>query len=41
MMIEKEKYRDYWTELTKSQHKMETYVILNREYTVAGYLTSV
>ena len=41
MMKEKEKYRDYWTELTKSHNKMETYVTLNREYTAATYLTTV
>ena len=40
-MKEKEKDRDYWTELTKSQNKIETYVTLNREYTVATYLTTV
>lgn len=36
-----EKYRYYWAELTKSQNKMETYVALNRKYTVETYLTPV
>ena len=41
MIKEKEKYIDYWTELIESQNKMETYVALNRQYTVAAYLTTV
>ena len=40
-MKEKEKYRDHWAKLTKSQNKLETYVSLNRQYTVANYLTTV
>ena len=36
-----ENYRKYWTELTKSQNKKETYVALNRQYSVATYLTTV
>ena len=41
IMKEKEKYRDHWAKLTKSQNKLETYVSLNRQYTVANYLTTV
>ena len=32
---------NYWTEIIESQSKMETYVALNRQYTVAVYLTKV
>ena len=41
IMKEKEKYRDPWAKLTKSQNKLEKYVSLNRQYTVANYLTTV
>ena len=41
MMKEKEIYIGYWTELIESQSKMETYASLNRQYTVAAYLTTV
>ena len=34
-------YIDYWTELIQYQNKMETYVALNSQYTVAAYLTTV
>ena len=40
-MKEKEKYRDHRTKLTKSQNKVETYVALNRQNTVATYLTTL
>uniref|UniRef100_A0A671YR74 ribonuclease H n=1 Tax=Sparus aurata TaxID=8175 RepID=A0A671YR74_SPAAU len=38
---EKEKYTTYWNDITRSQHKLETYLTLNRQYTVAEYLTTV
>ena len=38
---EKDKCITYWNELTQSQHKLETYLALNRQYTVADYLTTV
>ena len=31
----------HWKELTKKQSKLECYLALNREYTVAEYLTTV
>ncbi len=40
MTIQKEKYRDYWTKLVKSQNNMETHAALNKEYTVTAYLTT-
>src|SRR4029434_5049995 len=40
-MKEKEKYRDHWAKRTESQNKLQTYVSLNRRYTVATYLTPV
>lgn len=38
---EKDKYITYWNQLTQSQHKLETYLALNRQYTVADYLSTV
>ena len=37
----KEKYTSYWNYITHSQHKVEIYLTLNRQYTVAEYLTTV
>ena len=34
-------YWTHWKELTKKQSKLECYLALNREYTVAEYLTTV
>ena len=34
-------YLTHWKELTKKQSKLECYSALNREYTVAEYLTTV
>ena len=38
---EKEKYITYWNDITRSNHKLETYLTLNRQYTVAEYPTTV
>ena len=38
---QKENYIDYWKDITKSQSKLECYLALNRQYTVADYLTTV
>ena len=38
---ERENYLTYWTETTKRQNKLQCYVALNREYTVANYLSTV
>ena len=38
---EKEKYKTNWNDITCSQHQLETYLTLNRQYTVAEYLTTV
>ena len=37
----KDNYLTHWEELTKKQSKLECYLALNREYTVAEYLTTV
>ncbi len=36
---EKEKYVTYWNDVTQSQHKLETYVTLNKQYTEASTVT--
>ena len=41
MRKEKEQYITYWNDITRSQHQLETYLTLNRQYTVAEYLTIV
>ena len=41
MRKQKDNYLTHWKELTKKQSKLECYWALNREYTVAEYLTTV
>ena len=41
MSIQKDNYLTDWKELTKTLSKLECYLALNREYTVAEYLTTV
>ena len=41
MRKQKDNFLIHWTELTKKQSKLECYLALNREYTVAEYLTTV
>ena len=41
MSKQKANYLTYWKELTKKQSKLECYLALNKEYTVAEYLTTV
>src|SRR4029434_2539794 len=36
-----EYYLTYWTETTTRQNNLQCYVALNREYTVANYLSTV
>ena len=38
---QKEKYLAHWKESTKNQSKLACYLSLNRDYTVAEYLTTV
>ncbi len=38
---EKHKYITHWTNSIKNQHKLECYSALNREYTMASYLSAV
>ena len=38
---EKEKYINYWTSTTKTQSKFQCYSDLNRQYTLAEYLTTM
>ncbi len=38
---EKDKYITHWTNTIKNQHKLECYSALNREYTMASYLSTV
>ncbi len=38
---EKHKYVTHWTNTIKNQHKLECYSALNREYTMASYLSTV
>ena len=38
---EKENYINYWTSTTKTQSKLQCYSDLNRQYTLAEYLTTV
>uniref|UniRef100_A0A9J8AFQ2 ribonuclease H n=1 Tax=Cyprinus carpio carpio TaxID=630221 RepID=A0A9J8AFQ2_CYPCA len=38
---EKDKYVTHWTNTIKNQHKLECYSALNREYTMANYLSTV
>ena len=38
---QREHYLAHWKEATKNQSKLECYLALNREYTTAGYLTTV
>ncbi len=37
---QKENFINYWNEITKSQSELEFYLTLNRECTVAGYLST-
>ena len=37
----KENYINYWTCTTQTQNKLQCYLALNRQYTVANYLTAV
>ena len=41
MRKQKDNYLTHWKEFTKKQDKLECYLALNREYTVAEYLTTV
>ena len=41
MRKQKDHYLTHWKELTKNKSKLECYLALNREYTVAEYLTIV
>ena len=41
MKKQKDNYLSHWKESTKKQSKLECYLALNREYTVAEYLTTV
>ncbi len=38
---EKHNYVTHWTNTIKNQHKLECYSALNREYTMASYLSTV
>ena len=38
---QKQKYENYWLETTKTQSKLNCYLALNRQYTVAEYLSTV
>ncbi len=38
---ERNKYVTHWTNTIKNQHKLECYSTLNREYTMANYLSTV
>jgi hypothetical protein len=40
MRKQKDNYLTHWKELTKKQSKLECYLALNREFTVAEYLTT-
>jgi hypothetical protein len=41
MRKQKDNYLTHWKELTENLSKQECYLALNREYTVAKYLTTV
>ena len=41
MKKKKDNYLKHWKELTKKQSKLECYLALSREYTMAEYLTTV
>ena len=41
MRKQKDNYLTHWKELTKKQSKLECYLALKKEYTVAEYLTTV
>ena len=41
MRKQKDNYLTHWKELTQKQSKLECYLALNREYTLAEYLTTV
>ena len=41
MRKQNDNYVTHWKEFTKKQSKLECYLALNREYTVAEYLTTV
>ena len=41
MRKQKDNYLAHWKELSKKLSKLECYLALNREYTVAEYLTTV
>ena len=41
MRKQKDNYLTHWKELTKKQSKLELYLALNREYTVAEYMSTV
>ena len=38
---QKENYISHWKDITKTQSKLECYLALNREYTLADYLTMI
>ena len=38
---EKDNYINYWTSTTKTQSKLQCYLALNRQYSMADYLSSV
>ncbi len=38
---QKEKYIEYWKETTKTQSKLQSYLTLKREYTLANYLSTI
>ena len=40
-LLLKKKNTTYWNNMTRLQVKLETYLTLNRQYTVAEYLTTV
>ena len=41
MRKQKDNYLTHWKEITKKQSKLECYLALHREYTVAEYLSTV
>ncbi|KAI4882773.1 hypothetical protein NFI96_009365, partial [Prochilodus magdalenae] len=38
---QKHNYTNYWTQTTQHQHKLQVYSALNRDYTLAPYLTTI
>ena len=41
MRKQKDNYLTHWKDFIKKQSKLESYLSLNREYTVAKYLTTM